>query len=90
MSLQKQRGSIMKGIIGYYNACEYRIELVENGNCIDTLYTAGNSPHDSQQYTAADDGVGLKTMRQFCKQTAKEIAVEHDVKFIGVERLEEG
>ena len=73
----------MKKVIGYYNELEYRVEL--DGK---EIYTAGNSKFDSQAYTSADEGVGIKTMRSYCIQTAKELAKEHNAEYIGVERIE--
>ncbi len=57
---------------GYYNNLGYRIED-EEGN---ELYTAGNSPHDSQVYVSADAGVGLERIKEFCETTLKEMAEE--------------
>jgi len=73
----------MKKVIGYYNALEYRIELdgVE-------VYTAGNSPHESQTYVTADMGVGLRTMRSYCITTSKALAKEHNAEYVGVEKIE--
>lgn len=67
-------------VIGYYNELKYRIEI--DG---EEVYTAGNSPYDSQGYTAKENGVGLEEMRKFCEHTAKEMAQENKAKFIGVE-----
>ena len=52
------------------------------------VYTAGNGPFDSQAYTDADGGVGLDTMKAYCRGTTEDIAEEHDVDFIGIEYLE--
>lgn len=73
----------MKRIIGYYNELEYSVEI--DGK---EIYTAGNSPLDSQAYTSAEDGVGLERMREFCEQTSRELAKENHAEFIGVEYLE--
>jgi hypothetical protein len=58
-------------IHGEYNAERYTIysDGVE-------IYTAGNSPYDSQAYVSADDGVGLERMGEFCRGTAAELATE--------------
>lgn len=50
------------------------------------IYTAGNSPFDSQGYVSARNGVGLQTMRKYCIQTSKELARENNAQYIGVER----
>ncbi len=73
----------MGKIIGYYNELEYRIEL--DGK---EIYTASNSPFDSQAYTSAGEGVGLATMRKYCIQTSKELAKENKTRYIGVQYLE--
>jgi hypothetical protein len=73
----------MKQAIGYYNALEYYVML--DGKVV---YSAGNSPFDSQFYTSEYNGVGLKTMRSYCIQTTKEIAKENNAKYVGVERIE--
>jgi hypothetical protein len=73
----------MKKVIGYYNELEYRIEL--DGK---EIYTAGNSPFDSQQYTSKENGVGLIKMKQYCEVTAKDLAKEHNANLIGIEYLE--
>lgn len=53
------------------------------------IYTAGNSHHDSQAYTTAEDGVGLRAMKVYCEQTGKELADENKAQYIGVEYLEQ-
>jgi hypothetical protein len=74
----------MKQVIGYYNGLEYRVEI--DGK---EVYHAGNSPFESQTFVREDDGVGLRIMRSYCIQTAKEIAKENNAKYVGVERIEE-
>jgi hypothetical protein len=52
-------------IIGEYNALEYKVLIYSdkfpNG---EEVYSAGNSPFDSQGYVDADKGVGLERMKQ--------------------------
>ena len=72
-----------KGVIGRYNAREYEVEVVG-----EIVYTAGNSPFDSQAYTLAEEGVGLATMKEYCEQTARDIAKEQHKRYLGVEYLE--
>lgn len=69
--------------IGRYNELEYEVEI--DGEIV---YTGGNSPLDSQAYVGESDGVGLKTMRDYCNQTTQQIAGEHDAEFMGIEYLE--
>ncbi len=69
-------------LIAYYNELQYRITDIDAN---EDIYTAGNSPYDSQQYTSADDGVGLDTMKQFAECTGREIAQENKCEFVGVE-----
>jgi hypothetical protein len=76
-------------IIGEYNALEYKVlnysDKFPNG---EEVYSAGNSPFDSQGYVDADKGVGLERMKQFCEQTAKEISVENGIEYKGIQLIE--
>lgn len=81
----KKHSNGIKQIIGYYNELEYRVTLLIDGDPQEDLYTAGNSPYDSQQSVSAEDGVGLETMKIFCERTSKEMAREEEAKFLGVE-----
>ena len=81
--LYLERRQTMKKAIGYYNEWEYRVEV--DGN---EVYTAGNSPFDSQAYTDPQGGVGLETMKAYCEKTTKDLAIEHKAKYAGVEFLE--
>lgn len=56
-----------------------------NSNDGKEIYSAGNSPFDSQAYTSKEDGVGLETMKEYCEQTSKNLAEENHAKYIGVE-----
>jgi hypothetical protein len=74
-------------IIGYYNELGYRVALVDdNGQTVEDLYIAGNSPDDSS-YTTTDleEALSLDTIKDFCKTTSKEIAEEKGVEFVGTE-----
>lgn len=73
----------MKKVIGRYNGLEYEVEL--DGEIV---YTAGNSPHDSQFYASLEDGIGIEAMRTFCKSTSQDIAKENNAQYIGIEILE--
>ena len=53
------------------------------------IYAAGNSPHDSQAYLPADQGVGLRLMRLYCLSTLRELAEERGETAGGVERVDE-
>jgi hypothetical protein len=73
-------------VIGYYNELEYSIvEFNEDEPMGNELYRAGNHPNDSQVYTSKEKGVGLDTMKKYCKQTTKDIAKEHKAKYGGIE-----
>lgn len=71
-------------VIGRYNELEYEVEL--DG---EVIYSAGNSPFDSQVYTDKETGVGLAVMKEYCEYTSREFAKEHKAKFMGVEYLEQ-
>ena len=43
----------------------------------------------SQPALREEDRLPLKTIRQFCIKTAREIAAEHRGRFVGVERVTE-
>jgi len=80
----------MKGIIGFYNAEKYSVcSIDENGQIEEELYTAGNSPLDSQVSVNAFEGVGLETMREFCETSSKIIAKDNGYKYLGVQEDEE-
>ena len=72
------------GVIrGYY--CEEGY-LVYIG--IRLLYQAGNHRQDSTDYAepGSKEALPLRTLRNFCIKTARELAVEHKAKFGGVTR----
>lgn len=71
-------------ITGLYTALAYVIKL--DGKVI---YQAGNSPLESQVYLPETQGVGLATMREFCKQTARELAQECKADFVEVKHSRE-
>ena len=54
------------------------------------VYSAGNHVQDSTQPALRDqDRLRLKTIRQFCIKTAREIAKEQRGRFAGVEHVTE-
>jgi hypothetical protein len=54
------------------------------------VYMAGNHIQDSTQPALCKrDRLPLRTIRQFCIKTAREIASEHRGRFAGVERVME-
>lgn len=74
-------------ITGYYNEQGYQIESDNPMDAI--LYRAGNHGLDSQQDgTNTQYQLPRETLREYCEQTAKEIAAEKDAEFVGVEYLE--
>ncbi len=51
------------GIFGRYNELEYTVHSTDDGE----LYSAGNSPLESQGYVNVENGAGLETMRDLCE-----------------------
>lgn len=80
------RELIMK-ITGYYNESGYQIE---SDNLADAyLYQAGNHRLDSyQDGTGTEFQLSLDEIKSMCEQTGKDIAVEKNAEFVGVEYLE--
>jgi D-alanine-D-alanine ligase-like ATP-grasp enzyme len=68
-----------KVILWSSNPCGYSIRVLSAAQTI-YEYTAGNSRQDSQVVLAPDDSdaVPEEELRQFAKNTAKEMAKEHD------------
>ena len=64
-------------ISGIYNEAGYAI--LSDG---EPIYSAGNSPADSQVYmgAGADGSLDLKTIRKYCEQTAVEFSLERGEK----------
>jgi len=58
-------------ITGTYNAYFYHVYSDDS-----IIYTAGNSPCDSQAYVNPVEGVGLEQMKKFCQSTCEELAAE--------------
>jgi hypothetical protein len=70
---------------GEYNRNGYEVWIDNRLN-----YAAGNHIQDSSQPALNDeDRLPIKTIRQFCIKTAREIATEHHGRFVGVERVTE-
>jgi hypothetical protein len=68
---------------GEYNRNGYEVWIAGR-----IVYTAGNHAQDSSQPARYDeDRLPLKTIRQFCIKTAREIAAERHARFAGVERV---
>ncbi len=84
-----ERGTA-KCLRGYYHRFGYNIHVTDdNGNLtgVDPLYEAGNSPYDSTVVVSLDRAhESLGTLRKFCIQTGKELAIEHDIPWAGCER----
>ena len=82
----------MHTILGSYSRLKYEIlELDENGQICNELYTGGNHKLCSYTILAIDKEtehlrINLRIMRSFCSQTGREIAHERNLKFIGIER----
>ena len=73
-------------VAGEYSRCGYVVLLCTSSGA-DTLYSAGNHPHDSQVVTPRGEGLGR--MRRFCIQTCREIAAERQAHYGGVTRVSE-
>ncbi len=77
-------------LIGYYNEYGYEITDVDNLNSFENVvYSAGNSPNDSQQEVGLDNNpLSLEAIKVLCKITLKDMAEERKVEIIGVEYQE--
>ena len=73
------------GFIGYYNELGYRICKMVDGRVVAEVYSAGNSPADSQQTVPVRHGVGLRKIKEWAEQTGREIAEEAESAFFGIE-----
>ncbi len=70
---------------GQYNCNGYEVWVGDR-----LVYSAGNHAQDSTQPALREeDRLPLKTIRQFCIKTAREIAEEQGGRFAGVERVAE-
>jgi hypothetical protein len=75
-------------VFGTYNEFGYRVWLGTRKGA-ECVYSAGNSPHDSQVVTDAEFGVGLRKLRSWCIRNCRETAEERGADYTGVERQEE-
>jgi hypothetical protein len=70
-----------KKVYGEYDKFGYRIYLND-----EQVYGAGNSPYDSTVIIPVEDensdALSLKSIRKYCIKTGKEIAQEHNAKWI--------
>lgn len=73
-------------LIGYYNRDGYRIENSFSGM---VWYRAGNNPWESSSWVPPNCALPLRTLRQFCIRTGKEMAREMNAIFTGVFREDE-
>ena len=71
-------------VAGEYSVHGYAVLLCRRTG-VETVYTAGNHPQDSQ--TVTPKGVGLRQIRGFCIRTCREIAGERHALFGGVSRV---
>lgn len=69
-------------VTGEYNRHGYAVNLdgVE-------FYRAGNSPHESTTVVALEHALPLRTLREYCRNTSREIATEQKAKFGGITRI---
>lgn len=89
ISRANPRSQSRVGFIGYYNELGYRICKMVDGQVVAEVYSAGNSPADSQQTVPARHGVGLKKIKEWTEQTGREIADEAESAFFGIEYEED-
>jgi len=69
-------------LIGFYNEYGYRIEDNLDGA---VLYTAGNNPLESSSVVSLNDGLPMKTIKEYCGRTGLEMAEEIGGEWIGAE-----
>lgn len=80
----------MNRIIGFYDKYGYDVNLVDQaGHIVETLYSAGNSAHESTTTVSASEGLPLKTIESYCNQTSQEIAEEKTLEFGGTQEKED-
>ncbi len=81
----------MEGLIGYYDERHYSVCVVNDGQIVRELYTAGNHKTESQTYVSphSPNACTPTQMRDFCRQTTKEIAKEQRLPYLGIEKEEE-
>jgi len=72
-------------LIGYYNELGYEIVDIDNNNI---LYTAGNSPHDSQVVAGREDSLPLNLLKEYCIITLDNMIEDHKAENLGVEYKE--
>jgi hypothetical protein len=70
---------------GFYNKTGYRI-LDENG---DEIYSAGNSPYESQTIIDSRYALPLSTIKRYCNITGQDIADEKNGKWTGCKRYKD-
>ena len=75
-------------LVGFYHEHGYNIWREECGRLVggEPVYTAGNSPHESQGTVPVARGESLGTLRKWCIQTGKEMAEEQGLKWGGCSR----
>lgn len=71
-------------LAGYFDEFGYTIEDCVTGK---ELYRAGNNPLESS--SVVSNGLPIKTIKKYCKQTLKEMAKENNCGFVGVFRKED-
>ena len=82
MTTSSKRRPVVRG---EYNRNGYEIWIDDRPD-----YSAGNHVQDSSQPALCkQDRLPLITIRRFCIKTAREIAIEHHGRFVGVERVTE-
>jgi hypothetical protein len=74
----------MDEITGYYSSQQYYI-----AKGTEVIYTAGNSALDSQIFLTSKEGIGIVKMKEYCEQTANQMAVELNLEYAGTMKIEE-
>jgi hypothetical protein len=61
-------------VTGFYHAHGYNVWLMEGGDVVRELYSAGNSPYDSTTMVPIERGESIGTLAEWCEQTGSELA----------------
>lgn len=70
-------------LIGFYHRHGYNLWRQEDGQLVEQVYEAGNSPCDSTMMVPVERGEDLETLHRFCEQTGKEMAAELNLPWAG-------
>ena len=80
----------MNRVIGFYDKYGYDVNLVDrDGHIIETMYSAGNSAHESTTTVSASEGLPLKTIESYCNETSQAMADDKGLEFGGIQEKED-